>query len=453
MRLSCILEIVVFNLLLMTLANATPIIVEGEHCDRNTFVQTCDGNTLFRCSGDQGVIAHDCSRLNKICVDFGSNSERFLYAADCIEIDDDCETEGEVVTKERTLTSGNSIERTMQCEKSTDGKLYYRLLRPKYYPTNIEKHEQREQLNAEAKKQRAEAVENKKAEIEKRKAVIAKHENETCDPDTYVSSCDDDIILRCGRDKLVKAHTCPGFDRTCVDFGANSEKFLFSAECLKETEKCQTAGEIVVLEEKPRKVVQCEKATSGELYYRQLHPMYDPANADKLPRFEEMQKKREMAKAEAEKQKGNHAGEACKTENALTEICEISSSGRSIVIAYRCIKNTAGKLELVKDSASACDNGAGTCSPKGQCLPGKTCNAAKFKPSCNGNDAINCIDGKEHHTICSKDQTCSVADGEAKCAKAVKKSVIMKSTEIKKGKKASKKGDVTSNSALINRPL
>ncbi len=193
----------------------------------------------------------------------------------------------------------------------------------------------------------------------------------------------------------------------------------------------------------PKKTVQCERAKNGELYYRHLNPLYDPANADKLDKFEEMRKLHEIKLAEAEKQKGNHAGEACKTENALTEICELSPNGRSIVISYRCIKNTAGKLVLDKDSASACDNGAGKCSKDGKCLPGKACSPDKFKSHCSGNEAVVCMEGKEHHLVCAKNETCSVTDGEAKCTKNVK------TKSIKNNKSGSKTTSYTPKSAII----
>ncbi len=151
----------VLNLLLGTLVYASPIIVEGERCDRSEFVQSCDGDKLFVCSDIEGVIAHDCSRQNKTCADFGGNSERFMDAAVCLDDEDICDNEGEIVRRERTLNSGKSLTYSVQCEKTTDDRLYYRKLRREYDPVNIEKQAQREQVKAEMEKKKSREGEDK----------------------------------------------------------------------------------------------------------------------------------------------------------------------------------------------------------------------------------------------------------------------------------------------------
>ena len=430
----------VLNLLLVTLVYASPVIVEGESCERSEFVQSCDGDTLYVCSGNQGVVARDCTNQNKVCVDFGSNSERFISAADCFEDDDVCENAGEIVMKEQVLPSGMSIQRGVQCEKSTDGRLYYRLLKPKYYPARVEKREQLEQKKA----QRAEEAENRKAQ----QAIIDKYKTETCDPNTYKLSCDGDILLRCGNDKLVKPIACSRQGKTCIDFGNNSAQFIYSAACLDETDKCENAGEIVSRDNAPnsrvQKRFQCVKSKNGELYYGAIRASSNSANANDLRKIYAMRNQTAGILVLEETSKGKHEGNACKTENALTEICEVTSRGLSVVVSYQCIKNADGNLVLYKHSVAACDSGAGTCSKDGKCLPGKSCSPEKFKSKCHGNDATRCLEGKVHHIICQKDETCSVIDGVAECSRNAKKENNSKSS-----KKQRKKANTTDNTSSI----
>ncbi len=97
----------------------------GDTCDRSSFKEFCNGDFIMQCLKGK-VRARDCAARNKIDTSYTCAVFITLAKADCVLETDQCSTENEKVTRETEYTYGKKKTDFLRCEKTIDGKLYYR---------------------------------------------------------------------------------------------------------------------------------------------------------------------------------------------------------------------------------------------------------------------------------------------------------------------------------------
>lgn len=256
---------------------------------------------------------------------------------------------------------------------------------------------------------------------------IKGQEGDSCNKDTFIDSCDGSKLLRC-ENNTVKAIDCSeltmsGLARICVEFENGPANSFFKALCMKEEDRCYKENETIVREEmiNSRKTIKttyrCEKTTNGDFFYRST------TADERYEKFHNRPEPKPAASKSSENELGIHGGESCDKENMLFEFCEMNSFGQALEVIYRCERSKNGDvLHLRRHSQAPCNNGSGTCSADGKCVPGERCDPNSYVAHCDGNETFNCNNLIITHRKCPGKTSCIVIDHKAECILAEKKS-------------------------------
>lgn len=355
----------------------------GKPCNIKTFTMTCvDGDVLY-CDPDGTIQLSEChsSDSNKTCVTFDKkqsleecndedddcDATSSISAITCVDKANQCSQEGETITRcEKTPSSGSTYIREYTCEKTREGDLYYRQSdsTPCYGGYGV--------CNAKG----------------------------TCDKpihcETDAKYCDGNHLITCNanRQKIAdcSAYTTPN---VCTVIDGN-------AKCISEKEICNKEGEEKVTScstntnKEHYKI--CHKAENGKLYYisEGSRACLDGCNEDKSA----------------------CAPVACQDLNETVTQCRLQNGSTTYIDTYTCQANASGQKQLVLTQSDKCDNGYGSCSETGECIPAEACESKTFTSRCEDNVALTCVGKKIKHTYCenqSTPATCAVINGKASC--------------------------------------
>lgn len=109
--------------------------------------------------------------------------------------------------------------------------------------------------------------------------------------------------------------------------------------------------------------------------------------------------------------------ELCDIEGTSFATCKPNATGKTYTEIYTCDRTTNGQLVTHLTEKTPCYDGYGVCSDDGKCTPPVTC-TSNYESNCNNNIAYNCKNNKVLTTDCSKSvsvKMCVMQDGEAKC--------------------------------------
>ena len=364
---------------------SSPTYKDGDACDTNTFHVTCDESHIVTCNNDS-IQLIDCAERSTdsqaVCVEFSHAGE----AEVCDEEDEDCTNSDQPVpstiaciSPEEECTSENDIQvrceksytgytylRSYKCEKTTDGKLFY-------HHVSYEKCYDGYGVCSNS----GECLEPVACET------------------GYTTHCEGDTLYRCNKNRLFTSdctsypspHTCSVIEDT--------------PKCLDPENACQTEGEEIVTRCNAKtgkeSISICTRAENGNLYY-------NPAGTRTC-----------LSGC-------NDSGTACKQMpcsqlNDTKQNCRLQSMTMTYIDTYTCQEQNGEKV-FVLSSSDKCDNGHGTCSDDGQCVPAASCEKSSFSPKCENGAAVNCTSSQirlKHCEISSTSPICAVVNNSADC--------------------------------------
>ena len=377
-KLLYIIMLSVFATLSLSCDGETDVSTEklGDSCDSNKYIPNCQGTQIWHCSKNI-ITAIDCDGL---CIAFPSeltcsdNSEQCITdkiyetqnRISCMSDEDKSTTKDEKIQRCEKANSGSTYIRTYQCAQpeNTD-QLYYKRIESQScyggYGTCSESNECSEPVYC---------------------------------ADNYVDHCKDNVMSLCNKNRLKEAdcsaystpHQCKMVDAT--------------PDCLDDEDKCTVEGEEVVTHcnDKTNKesVKRCTATDDGSLYYMSASARNCPKGCN---------------------EEGTAcAASSCDTLNATMTKCRETSSTTYQDI-FVCKEVNGQKIWELKESEK-CDDGKGTCSSDGACVPAESCTTSEFDSRCENNIALTCSAKKVKHERCdlySTPRTCDVVDGKADC--------------------------------------
>lgn len=353
----------------------------GKPCDKTTFVPYCDSDILVQCMNHK-ITATNCltHRNGKaVCADF-TNATPAPCAPDdircklqsrrdeaaCVPESLVCQDENTSYTECETNTSGRTSIHTYTCEKSQNGRLVF----------------------------------HKTAKEMCHEGYGVCSEDGKCTPPipctlNYESNCNNNIASNCVKRKLVQTDCNRGpHIQSCVLMDGK-------AKCMSSNKTCDKEGEITIkrCRENKESYSVCTRTDTNTLYNTpDTRPCFDGCLKD-----------------------GSACNPVpCDKEGETIQICRNKSNKLSSATnnTYRCT-SVNGTRQWIFESESKCDNGMGTCSEDGQCIPAESCNNQSFEPRCENNVAFKCINDSVKKIDCSQFQTpkyCYTTDRSAACS-------------------------------------
>ena len=354
----------------------------GDACNPESFKTACIGEDVLFCDVDKTIKKFDCGSKDKskTCAIFSTPPDQskceeimdecpigYFHATDsCVKKSDKCKTEGDSVTRCEKQLSGFTRIFSYQCEKTESGKLFYHR--------------------------------GKGTKCYDGYGVCSKDGKSCLEPpkcNDSGSHCEGNVLVTCHSERQ-KTSDCSAYNppKTCVSSGKR-------ATCMSEKDSCSTEGEELVVHchHDTEFVKTCTKMDNGKLYYSSIghgRPCLNGCDKD---------------------------GKACEslpcTEvNTTVQRCRTQGRGNfTRVDTYQCVEE-GGKKILKQISTEACDNGRGTCSPDGKCIPAESCNHKTYKAHCDGNIGYACSGKKIDNTNCNAYNThhsCIVVKNKIRC--------------------------------------
>lgn len=348
----------------------------GDSCDSNRYIPHCEGSQILHCS--KGIVkAKDCDGL---CVSFPSELTCSDDSAECIQDkieetqsrlaclsdEEKCSTENETIQRCEKSNSGSTNIKTYQCTQTENSKqMYYKRVDSQScyggYGTCSESGECLEPIY--------------------------------CD-DNYMDRCKGNIMSLCNKNRLKEAdcnaysspHQCKMVDST--------------PDCLSDEDKCSTEGEEIVTSCNSKtgkeNYKRCTATDDGSLYY-----MSEPAR---------------ICPSGCNEEGTACASLPCDTLNEIMTKCR-ETSNTTYHDIYTCTE-IDGQKSWTLTKSEKCDDGKGTCSSDGACVPAEACVSAEFESRCENNTALTCSAKKIRHLRCdlySTPKTCDVVNDKANC--------------------------------------
>ncbi len=360
----------------------------SESCNPDTYVRGCTGNSYRYCSTSQKVVmqAPDCKELleDGVCASFVDrqtenvecaeddeecleNTEELDVKTTCVSASSECSVENEIMKRCESANSGVSYIRTYQCKKTTDGRMFYRKIESTTCYGGY--------------------------------GVCG--DNGECLPpipceDDFVNQCDGNMVKKCSQNRL-RTSDCSAYPspRTCAVIDDTPDCYASTDECTKEGEEIVNSCNSSYNREFLRI---CTRASNGKMYwvsngYRQC-----------------------MTECDAEKKACAPA--PCSAGSDPLKKCRIQGTSQTYVDSYACQAGDEGKSFWMLTSSEKCDNGYGTCSDDGTCIPAETCKSKEFESHCDGEIAVTCTGSKvkyDHCDLASSTSHCAMMDDKAKC--------------------------------------
>lgn len=354
--------------------------VEGKSCDSKTFQTTCAREEVLYCSKTGITKLSKCNPYSEteICVEFYSaskiecdendedcQSENSNQTISCIEKSEQCDSEGETKSICETSLSGSTSVNEYKCEKTKDGRLFY-------HKTGSSKCYDGYGVCADN----------------------TCYEPIPCSPNG--KHCEGDTLVTCSSGRLRKADCSAYSDpRICTTIDE-------TPRCMDKDDLCQKEGEEIVTKcnaNTNKELIDiCTRAENGKLYYISgtSRACSNGCNEDNSA----------------------CAQETCTELGSTVSKCRIQGTATAYTDTYTCVEDAQGKKILKLTSTEKCDDGSGTCSETGECIPAETCEKKSFTSRCEGNVALTCALKKVKRYYCdlySSPSTCAVVDDTAKC--------------------------------------
>lgn len=353
----------------------------GKPCDKTTFIPYCDNDILVRCANHK-ITATNCLTHIKgksVCADFKNATPDFCDPGDiqcrvqskrdeaaCVPENLVCQNENTSYTECETSASGRTSIHTYTCEKSKNGRLVF--------------HQTAKEM------------------CHKGYGVCS--EDGKCTPPipctlNYESNCDNNIASNCVNRNLLQTNCSLSSPiQSCVLMDGK-------AKCISSNKTCNKEGEITIkrCHQNKESYSVCTKTDTNTLY----------STTDTRPCFDGCLKDGSACKPVP-----------CDKEGEMLQICQNKNDKSSSATnnTYRCT-SVNGKRQWIFESASKCDNGMGTCSEDGKCIPAESCDKQSFEPRCENNVAFQCVRDSVKKTDCSQSKTpkyCYATDRIAACS-------------------------------------
>ena len=350
----------------------------GEPCDEKTFEQTCEGNDLIVCLKDrinvvncsvtcasfaQPMQAESCDEEDEDCT---SNNQENLTTAGCFSDEKKCSVENDVLVQCEKSAAGITNLRSYRCEKATDGLLFYR------YVSSEKCHDGYGVCSSDGKCLEPVACE-----------------------DGYETHCDGNILKTCNKNRL-RTSDCESYSKPRVCSVLNE-----TPQCLNPEKECSNEGEEIVTScnasTGKESLSVCTRAENGKLYY---HP-----EGSRLC----------LSGCNAEATACKPA--SCTNVGETQEKCRIQGISITYVDTYTCTEKDGAKV-FTLTSSDKCDDGHGTCSDSGQCIPAEDCDTKSFTSKCENGIAVNCTAKKVRYNHCNLSTSstiCAVVNDKASC--------------------------------------
>ena len=359
----------------------------GEACDANTFAQTCDGNRLIYCRNDK-VAIDDCATLvsdGGLCVTFAqpetsvpcdeedeeciSNNQSISGKSTCISAAKECTVENDIQVQCKKGAAGMTFMHSYQCIKAEDGRLFYR-------------HVSQEKCHDGYG--------------------VCSPDNKCLEPvfceDGFETHCEGDILKKCNKNRLMTSDcTTYNTPRVCSVIDETPKCLSPQKECTQEGEEIVTSCNTKTGKEF---ISVCMRAENGKLYYESSGSRLCLSGC-------------------------NEDATACRPASCTNvgekqEKCRLQGTSAAYVDTYTCTEKDGAKV-LVLTSTDKCDNGHGTCSEDGKCIPAEDCETKSFESRCDDSVAVNCTAKKVRYNHCDLATTpkiCAVVNDKASCFSA-----------------------------------
>ncbi|MBO4351417.1 MAG: hypothetical protein J6A01_10795 [Proteobacteria bacterium] len=349
---------------------------DGAPCDTSTFEQTCEGNVLIvcynskiervNCSGTCASFAQPAKPESCDEEDEDCKAQQSLGNSSCFASSKYCSVENEVVVRCETAPAGITRMVTYQCQKSLDGRMFYRWLSSEQCYNGYG---------------------------------VCSADNKCLEPivceNGYETHCEGNILKKCNKNRL-RASDCASYTtpRVCSVIDE-------VPQCLSPEDECTTEGEEIVTgciaNSGKERLSVCTRAENGKLYYNSAGTRLCQGGC-------------------------NEDATACKPVScpvigAIQKKCRLQGTSITYEDTYTCTERDGASV-FVLTASEKCDNGHGTCSEDGQCIPAENCETKSFESRCDDSTAVNCTSKKVRYNHCdlaSTPKICAVVDDKAKC--------------------------------------